>query len=86
MAAVRLHGVCPGHDEHVIAGLWLAGHKNKRLGWDVEATCERVYQQGRYPSKQLLRSIHDLHSVPHACLLEWFALRRKQDSATRFQS
>ncbi|KAK9866332.1 hypothetical protein WJX84_005855 [Apatococcus fuscideae] len=44
------------------AGLWEGGYKNKRLGRDVEATCERVYQQSRYPSKPLLRSIHDLHS------------------------
>ncbi|KAK9842925.1 hypothetical protein WJX74_004484 [Apatococcus lobatus] len=66
-------------------GLWPAGYKNKRLGRDIEGTCERVYQQSRYPSKQLLRSIHDLHSVPHARLVEWFALRRKQDSGTGFQ-
>lgn len=56
--------------------------ENKRLGRAVEATLERLYEESRRPSDDMLQSVLQLHKgVPRKKLIDWFGQRRRMDAA-----
>jgi hypothetical protein len=61
--------------------------ENKRLGRAVEATLERLYEESRRPSDDMLQSVLQLHKgVPRKKLVDWFGQRRRMDAAMHSNS
>lgn len=61
--------------------------ENKRLGRAVEATLERLYEESRRPSDDMLQSVLQLHKgVPRRKLVDWFGQRRRMDAAMQSNS
>ncbi len=61
--------------------------ENKRLGRAVEATLERLYEESRRPSDDMLQSVLQLHKgVPRKKLVDWFGQRRRMDAAVQNKS
>ncbi|KAL0021965.1 hypothetical protein WJX77_000549 [Trebouxia sp. C0004] len=61
--------------------------ENKRLGRAVEATLERLYEESRRPSDDMLQSVLKLHKgVPRKKLVDWFGQRRRMDATMRSDS
>ncbi|KAL0024791.1 hypothetical protein WJX79_007362 [Trebouxia sp. C0005] len=61
--------------------------ENKRLGRAVEATLERLYEESRRPSDDMLQSVLQLHKgVPRKKLVDWFGQRRRIDAAMQSNS
>jgi Homeodomain len=58
---------------------WARTPANKKLSKEVLATLEMVYQQNKFPSDEVLRSLWDLYRLPRRRLIDWFADRRRQD-------
>ena len=61
--------------------------ENKRLGRAVEATLERLFEESRRPSDDMLQSVLQLHKgVPRKKLIDWFGQRRRMDAAMHSNS
>ena len=57
-------------------------YEAKRLGRAVEATLERLYEESRRPSDQMLQGFFELHKgVPRRKVIDWFGERRRADQA-----
>lgn len=61
-------------------------YEAKRLGRAVEATLERLYEESRRPSDEMLQGFFELHKgVPRRKVIDWFGQRRRMDQATSNQ-
>ncbi|KAL3144975.1 hypothetical protein ABBQ32_003479 [Trebouxia sp. C0010 RCD-2024] len=58
-------------------------YEAKRLGRAVEATLERLYEESRRPSDEMLQGFFELHKgVPRRKVIDWFGHRRRRDQVT----
>ncbi|KAL3145365.1 hypothetical protein ABBQ38_001619 [Trebouxia sp. C0009 RCD-2024] len=58
-------------------------YEAKRLGRAVEATLERLYEESRRPSDEMLQGFFELHKgVPRRKVIDWFGQRRRRDQVT----
>lgn len=73
---------------------WLAADRQrqgsdyeaKRMGRAAEATLERLYEETRRPSDEMLQGFFELHKgVPRRKVIDWFGQRRRMDQAMNNQ-
>ena len=62
-------------------------YEAKRMGRAAEATLERLYEESRRPSDEMLQGFFELHKgVPRRKVIDWFGERRRMDQAANNHS
>lgn len=62
-------------------------YEAKRMGRAAEATLERLYEESRRPSDEMLQGFLELHKgVPRRKVIDWFGERRRMDQAANNHS